>query len=50
MTEELFYLRDTRSNTGSSAMFWGLNGNGYTTDLTKAEKFTRAGYLSREKH
>jgi hypothetical protein len=40
METELFYLRDSRGNTGSSAMFWSLAG-GYTTDLSKAEKFTR---------
>lgn len=35
-----FYLRDTRSNTGSSCMFWALNGNGYTTNLDKAHFYT----------
>lgn len=34
-----FYLRDTRSNTGSNAQFWAKAG-GYTTDLNKAEVFT----------
>ena len=31
-----FYLRDSRSNTGSSCMFWAENGNGYTTNLDRA--------------
>jgi len=35
-----FYLRDTRSNTGSSCMFWAINGNGYTTNLDKAHVYT----------
>lgn len=35
-----FYLRDTRSNTGSSCMFWAENGNGYTTNLDKAHVYT----------
>ncbi|MGL6237795.1 hypothetical protein [Aeromonas dhakensis] len=35
-----FYLRDTRSNTGSSCMFWAINGNGYTTCLDKAHVYT----------
>ncbi|MFM1640927.1 hypothetical protein [Aeromonas salmonicida] len=36
-----FYLRDTRSNTGSSCMFWAENGNGYTTNLDKAHVYTQ---------
>jgi hypothetical protein len=40
MENEMFYLRDSRGNTGSSAMFWSLSG-GYTSDLSKVEKFTR---------
>lgn len=40
MTDELFYLRDTRSNVGSSALFWDLGG-GYTSSLARAQKFTR---------
>lgn len=38
--DELYYLRDSRSDTGSSAMFWATGG-GYTTDLNRAAKFTR---------
>lgn len=37
--ENEFYLRDTRSNTGSSCMFWAEGGRGYTTNLDKAEVF-----------
>lgn len=37
---KLFYLRDTRGNTGSSCMFWAENGNGYTTNLDKAHVYT----------
>lgn len=36
----LFYLQDSRSNTGSRAMFW-RNGGGYTSSLDEAEQFTR---------
>ncbi|MBV2127957.1 hypothetical protein [Arsukibacterium indicum] len=36
---KLFYLRDTRSNTGSNASFWAIKG-GYTTNLKAAEVFT----------
>ncbi len=38
-----FYLRDTRSNTGSSCMFWAKNGNGYTSSLDKAHVYTLEG-------
>ncbi|WP_158657903.1 hypothetical protein [Agarilytica rhodophyticola] len=35
--EPLFYLRDSRSNTGSNATFWG---KGYTDNLHEAQVFT----------
>ncbi|MGY3876304.1 hypothetical protein ACW5WK_02475 [Aeromonas enteropelogenes] len=35
-----FYLRDTRSNVGSTCMFWAENGNGYTTNLDRAHVYT----------
>lgn len=38
---ERYYLRDSRSNTGSNMMFWAAGG-GYTTDLSRAEEFTRS--------
>ncbi|MGB7388925.1 MAG: hypothetical protein WA929_15175 [Pseudomonas neustonica] len=34
-----FYLQDTRSNTGTRAMFWSKRG-GYTSSLGDAEEFT----------
>ncbi|WCH27910.1 hypothetical protein [Aeromonas salmonicida] len=39
---KLFFLRDTRGNTGSSCMFWAENGNGYTTNLDMAHVYTLA--------
>lgn len=36
---DLFYLQDSRSNTGTRAMFWRLGG-GYTSNLDQAEQFT----------
>lgn len=48
---DLFYLQDSRSNTGSRAMFW-RDGGGYTSNLDEAEQFTREAavkqYESRE--
>jgi len=35
-----FYLRDTRSNVGSTCMFWAKDGNGYTSNLGKAHVYT----------
>lgn len=37
--ENEFYLRDTRSDVGSTCMFWAKDGCGYVTDLDKAEVF-----------
>ena len=35
-----FYLRDSRSNVGSTCMFWAKDGCGYTSNLDKAERYT----------
>lgn len=35
-----FYLRDSRSNVGSTCIFWAKDGCGYTSNLDKAERFT----------
>lgn len=43
--QEFFYLRDSRSNVGSSAMFWADRG-GYTSNLDAAEKFTKERAVS----
>lgn len=41
MTEDLFYLQDSRSYVGNDVMFWALDGKGYTTDLRRAQTYTR---------
>jgi hypothetical protein len=38
---QLFYLRDTRSDVGSTCMFWAKDGAGYVTDLIKAHVYTK---------
>ncbi|WP_417705396.1 hypothetical protein [Rheinheimera aquimaris] len=43
-----FYLRDTRSNTGSNASFWKRTGS-YTTNLNEAEIFTEEEALRQHK-
>lgn len=37
---QLFYLRDSRTNVGSSCLFWAKDGCGYTSDLNKAHVYT----------
>jgi|GEM_PF-457582 hypothetical protein len=37
---QLFYLRDSRSNVGSTCLFWAKDGCGYTSDLDKAHAYT----------
>jgi len=41
MSDE-FYLQDSRSYVGNDMMFWAKGSNGYTTDLRKAEVYTKA--------
>lgn len=41
MTDDLFYLQDSRSYVGNDVMFWAIGGKGYTTDLRKAQTYTR---------
>jgi len=36
-----FYLQDSRTYVGNDVMWWAKGGNGYTTDLSKAEVYTR---------
>jgi len=38
---ELFYVQDSRSYVGNSVLWWGLNNKGYTTELNKAQKYTK---------
>ncbi|TEA78683.1 hypothetical protein ERE07_09825 [Allopusillimonas ginsengisoli] len=38
---DLFFLQDSRSYVGNDMLFWAKDGNGYTTDLRKAEIYTR---------
>ena len=38
---ELFYLQDSRGYVGNDMLFWVKGGRGYTTDLRKAEVYTK---------
>ena len=37
---DLFYLQDSRSYVGNDVLWWAKGGNGYTTDLSKAQTYT----------
>jgi len=37
--ERVFYLRDSRSNTGNNVAFWNKNGSGYGTHLERLEMY-----------
>jgi hypothetical protein len=53
MKEDEFYLRDTRSNVGSTCMFWKKGGYGYTSNLDQAEIFTHEQaqrYTNEQRH
>lgn len=38
---DLFYLQDSRSYVGNDMLFLAKDGAGYTTDLSKAETYSR---------
>jgi len=41
MSDELFYLQDSRSYVGNDMLWWASGGNGYTTDLRAAHVYTK---------
>lgn len=40
--EDVFVIWDTRTIIGNSAVLWAQDAEGYTCDLSRAHKFTRA--------
>lgn len=36
-----YYLQDSRGYVGNDMLFWAKNGQGYTTDLRKAQVYTK---------
>jgi len=38
---ELYYIQNTRSVVGNSALWWRIDGHGYTCDLSQAWKVTK---------
>jgi len=43
---ESYYLQYSNSTVGSNVLWWGKNGNGYVTDLSKAHIYTREEAIS----
>lgn len=39
--DKMYYVQDRRNYVGNSVLWWGLNSNGYTTNIDKAHKFTK---------
>lgn len=46
---ELFYLQDKRSYVGNDILWWAKNGQGYTTDLSRAEVYTKDDAIAQHK-
>lgn len=42
MSDQLFYLQDSRGYVGNDVQWWAKDGKGYTTDLSKAHVYTKA--------
>lgn len=40
MSDQQFYLQDSRDYVGNDVIWWAKDGNGYTTDLRKAHIYT----------
>ncbi len=41
MTADTFYMQDSRSYVGNDMLFWAHGGRGYTTDVSKAQTYSR---------
>lgn len=40
--DDQFYLQDSRDYVGNDMLFWAVDGKGYTTDMRKAQVYTKA--------
>lgn len=40
MSQQLFYLQDSRSYVGNDVLWWRKGANGYTTDVSEAQTYT----------
>ncbi|MES2319957.1 MAG: hypothetical protein V4631_20955 [Pseudomonadota bacterium] len=46
MSKNQFYLQDSRSYVGNDLLFWSKDGKGYTTDVSKAQVYSREQALA----
>ena len=46
---EFYYLQDSRGYVGNDVLWWAKNGNGYTTDLSKAHVYTKEEAIRKNK-
>ena len=47
MTADLFYLQDSRTYVGNDVLWWARDGKGYTTDLSRANIYSRDDAVAR---
>lgn len=47
--EDLYYLQDSRDHVGNDVLFWAKGSSGYTTNIDKAELFTKEQAVSQNK-
>ena len=47
---ELYYLQDKRQYVGNDVLWWAKDGKGYTTDLSKAEVYTKEKAIRQNSH
>jgi hypothetical protein len=45
--DDMYYVQDSRSYVGNAVLWWGLESNGYVTDLKRAQKYTKAEIVSK---
>lgn len=45
--DKFFYVQYDRGYVGNSVQWWGLNGNGYTTNINEAQKYSGKGIKKR---
>jgi len=49
VSKELYYLQDNRSYVGNDILWWAKKGAGYTTDINKAEVYTKEKAMSQHR-
>lgn len=46
IVSELYYLQDNRQYVGNDILWWAINGEGYTTDINRAQTYMKEQALS----